>query len=293
MKTFSVTSAAWLLSTAALFAQMKVEVVMDQNQFLPGEKIPVAVKIANRSGQELNLGVDNDWLTFSVESREGFVVEHAQEMSVTGEFDLGPSKVATKRVDLGSGFQFSKPGRYFVVATVRVKGWQSEFSSERKAFDVIGGAKLWEQEFGVPKSAETNAAHPEVRRYIVQQANYVEKLTLYVTVTEVEHGRVLTVLPLHTVVSFSQPECQLDRQSRLHVLCQTGARSFLHSVVSPDGNVVRRQTYDYTTRPRLRVDDAGNIAVSGGQLRETRHDIIPPDVAASIKAANETATPKP
>lgn len=52
-------------------AQVNVEVAMDQDEFLPGEALPAAVRITNRSGQSLDLGKDPDWLTFSIESRDG------------------------------------------------------------------------------------------------------------------------------------------------------------------------------------------------------------------------------
>ena len=52
-------------------AQVRVEVTLDQGQFLPGETLVAAVRITNRSGQTLRLGGQPDWLTFSVESHDG------------------------------------------------------------------------------------------------------------------------------------------------------------------------------------------------------------------------------
>jgi hypothetical protein len=70
------------------------------------------------------------------------------------------------------------------------------------------------------------------------------------------------------MVSFSRPEAQLDHTSSLHVLYQSGARSFLYSVVNPDGGITQQEVYDYVnTRPHLAVDDAGNIVVQGGVRR--------------------------
>ena len=56
-------------------AQVNVELAMDQDQFLPNESVRLAVKITNRSGQPVHLGADPNWLTFSVESVDGFVVD--------------------------------------------------------------------------------------------------------------------------------------------------------------------------------------------------------------------------
>ena len=48
-------------------AQVTVDVLLDQEQYLPNEAMPVAVRITNRSGQPLHLGAEADWLTFSVQ----------------------------------------------------------------------------------------------------------------------------------------------------------------------------------------------------------------------------------
>src|SRR5579862_3521982 len=91
-------------SLACASAQVTVEVTQDQQQFLPGEALKLAVRITNLSGQVLHLGGEEDWLTFAVESRDGTVVPKVGEAPVVGEFTLESSKVAIKRVDLAPYF---------------------------------------------------------------------------------------------------------------------------------------------------------------------------------------------
>src|SRR5882762_4457683 len=120
---------ALILASLTLFrasAQVTVEVKTEQDQFLPSEALPVAVKITNRSGQPLHLGASPNWLTFDVESADGIIVVKNAEVPVTGEFDVGSSQVATKRVDLAPYFGLSRPGRYRIVATVRINDWKAE-----------------------------------------------------------------------------------------------------------------------------------------------------------------------
>src|SRR5262245_37849380 len=83
-----------------LRAQVSVEIVLDQEQFLRDESLPVKVRITNLSGQSLHLGKEEDWIRFSVESRDGFSVRKFAEPPVTGEFDLDSSLSATRRVDI-------------------------------------------------------------------------------------------------------------------------------------------------------------------------------------------------
>ena len=105
-----------LLTLVNAPAQVSVEVVLDQEQFLPSESVPVAVRITNRSGQTLHFGADANWLTFSVESADGFVVIKNSDVPVSGEFDLDSSQMATKRVDLAPYFVLS---RWDVIASSR------------------------------------------------------------------------------------------------------------------------------------------------------------------------------
>ncbi len=174
MKEFGLWLSLLVSSLSAASAQVTVEILQEQDQFLPGESVPAAVRIINRSGQTLRLGKEQDWLAFSVESLDGLVAAKTGEVPVAGEFVLDSSKMATKRVDLAPYFSLGVPGHYTVLATVRITDWDHRVTSPPKGFDIIQGAKLWEQEFGVPEPAGATNAAPEVRRYILQQANYLK-----------------------------------------------------------------------------------------------------------------------
>ncbi len=263
-------------------AQVDVKVVLSQDQFLPNESVPVAVKIINRSGQTVHFGAAPNWLTFSVESVDGFVVVKNSEVPVQGEFDLESSQMATKHVDLQPYFMLARPGRYKITATVRIPEWSAELNSPVTAFDVVGGARLWEQEFGV---ASASNRPPEMRKYTLEQANYLrEQLRLYVLVSDAGSANVLKVSPLGPMVSFSDPEAQVDRLGRLHVLWQTGGQTFASSSVDTDGTVLQRELYDYyDTRPRLTVNDQGDVTVTGGVRRVKPNDVpivVSPDQIA-------------
>jgi hypothetical protein len=275
----------WLAAAAPLLAQVTVDVVLDQEYFLPGETLPAAVRITNRSGQTLQLGSDPDWLTFSVESRDGYVVRKTGEVPVTGEFDLETSKRAIKRVDLAPYFNLVKQGRYAITATVNLKSWNRQINSQPKMFDVIQAARMWEREIGVPAAGGATNLPPEVRKFSLEQANHLRKnLMLYVRVTD-PSGRLNRVLAIGPMLSFGQPDPQVDRLNNLHVLYQNGPHSFNYTVVNPDGEITIRRSYDFTTRPRLQADPEGNVNVTGGTLRPTPNDVGPAPKAAETNAA--------
>jgi hypothetical protein len=254
--------AAWLRAVA----QVDVELAMDQDQFLPNESLRLAVKIINHSGQTLHLGTASDWLTFAVESSDNFVVVKNSDVPVVEPFDLESSQMATKRVDLQPYFVMSKPGRYKVVATLHIPEWSVSIASAPKHFDIIGGAELWAQDFGVTFASQ---AVPEARRYSLIKANFLhEQLMLYVQVSSRDTSRIFKVAPLGSLVSFGSPEAQVDPISRLHVLWQTGAQSFTCATITPDGLVTARDIYDcFNTRPHMAISNDGEVLVQGGVRR--------------------------
>ncbi|HUB87735.1 MAG TPA: hypothetical protein VMB22_07560 [Verrucomicrobiae bacterium] len=291
MKTLLPVLVLTLLAVCHAPAQVvSVEVILDKDQFLPNESVPVKVRITNLSGQTLHLGADPDWLTFDVEADNFLVVQNAQ-VPVTGAFDLPSTQMATKRVDLYPYFDMSKPGRYHIVATVHIKDWSAKVVSPSTGFDVITGAKLWSQDFGVPMPPDMSNQPPEVRKYTVEQANYMNaQPELYVMVSDASLSQVFKVTPIGPMISFSHPEMQLDRFSNLHVIWQDGAKSFDYTVVDPTGAVIEQSTYDYfNTRPRLGMDDRGNIVVVGGVL-EPNAGVLPivmtPDELSFTTATN-------
>jgi hypothetical protein len=289
MKTFSVILALAALAVCRAPAQVvTVQLSLDQDQFLPSETLPVTVRVVNNSGQTLHLGADPDWLQFGVQSADNdSVVMENGAPPVVGPFVLESSHVATKRVDIAPYFSLNHAGRYVVTATVHIKEWNKDVTSPAKEFDVIDGARLWSQAFGVPIAGGASNRPPEVRKYILEEANYLRsQLRLYVLVSDATESHIFKVLAIGPMVSFSQPEAQLDRQSRLHVLYQSGAQSFIYAIVGPDGGLVQKEIYDYlNTRPRLGVSETGDIVVIGGVRR------VKPSELPTVKAPHELPPP--
>jgi hypothetical protein len=260
------------------WAQVRVEIVLDQDQFLAGETLRAGVRIANRSGQTLNLGSEPDWLSFAFESRDDFPIVKESDPPVMGEFSLESAEVGTKWVNLAPHYNLTQPGHYTVTATVRIKQWNDQVVSDGKSFDIISGAKLWSQDFGVPPPPGVTNVAPEMRRYTLEQANYLRKqVKIYVRLTDVTEAKVFKVFPVGPLPAFNQVEPQLDKFSDLHLLYQVGAKTFSYTVVNPDGDIILRQTYDYVnSRPRLQPDKQGRLVVIGGVRHPTVNDVPPP-----------------
>lgn len=260
----------------ALGQGISVQLILDQEQYLPNEILTVKARISNFSGQTLRLGSTSDWLTFAVEDARRLPVTRHGTVPTTGEFTLEPAMTATKKVNLAPYFELSQPGRYSVAASLRVPGWGDVLRTKPAPFDIIGGSSIWEQEFGVPDRTGGGSA-PELRRYALVETVHQKALKLYFRLTEQRSGRVLQIYPLGPMVTFSNPDPEMDRFSNLHVLYQTSAHLFSHSLINPDGLLLARETYEVTSsRPALRPEKDGRISVVGGARYMTASDLPPP-----------------
>lgn len=277
-----------LFQVVAANAQIRVELSFDQEQFLPGEKLLANVRIYNSSGQTLVLGKDNRWLSFTIVPQDGTIVSFKKPLDVTGDFSLPSSYRATKQVDLSEAYDLVRFGRYTVTARVRIAEWGGQsFDSKPEEFDISSGVKLWETSFGVP-SPEPNG-RPEIRKYILSQANHVKDIHLYARITDAHEEYTYKMFSIGPMISFSHPEAQLDQWSNLHVLYQNGARSFLYTTITPDGLLLTRQTWEYTdSRPRLGSKD-GRIMVMGGVRRVRASDLPPPELLSEASPASPVA----
>ena len=274
MKNFGLMAGVWLAALGSLSAQVTLELALDQEQFLSGESLPVIVRITNRSGQTLNLGSDEGWLRFAVESRDIPVVVKNGEAPVAETIVLESASTAIKRVNIAPYFNLKNPGHYSVMATAVIKDWDKQITSAPKGFDIIHAARLRELEFGVPLPPGMSNRPPEVRKYTLLQANYLSKLTLYFQLSEAS-GKHDQVFSLGRMIN-NLPDTEVDRASNLHILYQIGAHTSCYTVISPDGELLKRQTYEFTTHPRLKYDESGRLGVAGATRVEKPNDLPPP-----------------
>lgn len=283
MKSLTALLGSWLLAVAAWSAPVEVEVVTDQSYFLPDESLVVGVRITNLSGQTLHFGKDDEWVSIFIEAQDKTVlVRELARLPAKGEFAVETSTRVTRRFDLAPYYAITQPGRYRITATIRIPEWNEERTSPPKDVDIVGGTTLWEQEFGVPKAPGAPSGPPEIRKYALQQARLITELKLYLRITDPHETKVYRVTPIDRLVSISKPEVQIDRRSNLHVLHQTGQRTFNYSVFDPDGTLLIRQQHVYHdsngSRPRLQANSDGDIGVFGGARKLSPADVPRPSL---------------
>jgi hypothetical protein len=280
MKKIGSLAALFLLAVLPLHAQMNgvsAELQLAQDEYLPGEDLQLSVRIMNRSGQEIILGEDNDWLSLSIIREDGVPAPRISDMPLQGEFSLLSGEVGTRTLNPTPFFDFHQMGRYRIRATIRIPQWGQEVAVRGVSFTVGNGValpKLENLQFGMQPSPGATNVPPQVRSYTLLRANQ-KNLTLYFKLTD-GMGKILRVYPLARMISFSDPEAQIDRYNNLHVLSQTGARAFFYGVINPDGQLITRQTYVYyNTRPMLGENKDGWVYVTGGARRLSMDDLPP------------------
>lgn len=276
-----------LAGVVPAMAQAKLEVLLEQKQYLLKEPLLVGIRLVNHSGQTLTVPGTN-WLSLNIEDRDKFVVKKLIEVPAPEPVVVESTYMATQWIDIGDVFDFRENMSYKLNARVRIEQWGEDIYCKPVSFEIIKGTVLWEQPFGVPSEP---GSPPQMRKYILQQANYLNDLQLYVRVTDPAERFVYKARRLAPMLLISQPEAQVDSLNRLHVLTQFGMRQFMHLCIDPDGEVQLRNTYEASgMRPILKVTDAGGVFVKGGQ-RLLRQDDIPPSALLNRPLPARPETP--
>lgn len=270
--------------------QVTVELEFEKETFIANEPMMASVRITNYSGQPLKFGQDNHWLMFSIEKRDGFLVDPVGTPNVMGEFEVPNASRGTRRVNLAPYFEVDKPGSYSVIATVFCRELKEVLKSPPTVLSIIRATNLWEKEIGL-RSADGQSY--EVRKFTLIRVLNNNQLELYVRVASRDNSKVFAVFPVGNLVSFGSPEAQVDRLSRLHILQQYAARSFRYLVVTADGELMIRRRYDYTrSRPRLGPDATDLISVVGG-VRVPAGNDLPPSLPSFDPIDPDAAVPVP
>lgn len=257
---------------------VELQLSSPQTLFLPGEAVELDIAIRNLSGGPLVFSPNDDWLDIGVmsvikQTGEGVTVERLKPVLVNESFILANSLSAKSRVEISQSFNLTRPGRYKISGSANYRGAKTPVQAEPIIIQITSGSKLWEQEFGVriPDSDKPLAT----RKYMVQRLTNLKDMRLYATVTDAGEENILRQVRLGRAAANDNPVAKLDRLSYLHVLHQADARLFTHTVINPDGDVLRRETVESLgPRPGLRLEEDGRVVVING-IRQPRPDDLP------------------
>ncbi len=260
---------------------VQLQMTLKQKRFLPGEAIEIEIALLNNSGAPLTFRPEDGWLEFTVvnlvkPTGEGTAVPQLKPVFINETFTVKHTDAAKAKLNLAPGFDLTRPGQYKVSASMTYPGARAPVFAEPVTLNVVSGFKLMpDLEFGLPSNDP--GTPPEARKYSLQRLTLIDptEMRLYVTVTDVSEATVFRQVPLGRISGTDKPPTQLDRLSNLHVLHQTDARLFTHTVVSPRGDVVVRETFDSLGAHLTLKNDEGVVTVSNGLRRPRLDDILP------------------
>lgn len=149
---------------------VSAELSLEQNQLLPDEKMLLKLRVENRSGQDLKLGTESNWLTFTVLGEKNTVAAPlgTDQDYLEGETNVPAGMSASREFNLTPHFDFHQPGRYSVKATIRIPQWHQEIAVPAVTFTVVKGIRLanlpdLDTPVGVPFLQGRDNQPPEVR----------------------------------------------------------------------------------------------------------------------------------
>lgn len=272
-----------LLFGQTAYSQVTLDIALGQNRFIRDESLPVTVRVTNRSGRPIKIGNSADWLSFNLETLDGKVIAPVRDIQPGGQFQLESAESVSKAIDLSEGYELSNPGTYRLSVTAKFPEVELTVSSPPLNFDIVRGTQLWEQVCGIPDAGGAT----RFIRYTLLNANHLKEFRLYVRVADEDEGGVARVFPIGNGVSFNVPERIVDRSSDLHVLFQSGARTFDYLRVVPTKGIADRRSYEIrgASRPRLKLNDESAVIVVGGVLMSSTNRVsIAPAPAVATNA---------
>lgn len=260
------------LWTTPVQAQIDIETSVNHTYYLEGEPIKVTLTITNRSGRSLSLAEDPDWIDTVVTDERGQPIPRRSPLYLGAiPVTLPEGSTAAFRFDITPNYDFPHEGRYRVRPSVRFPEWPDPVNAEVGRLHIVSGVSLWKRRFAVTDS-EGKASQ---REYRVMEINRLDGNHLYLQARLADSKRILGVEYLGKLVSFAEPSATIDPSNNAHVLNQFGRISHRYSIVSPDGELLGRQTYKHGPgRPTLSRNEENLVVISGGTLSPNITDYI-------------------
>lgn len=257
----------WLVMAGLGHAQMSVTMEPTKKLFVAYEPVMVTVSITNRAGRDIVLASrGTSWLSFNVTDSNGNLLSPA---GPTG-FDpvmIPAGQMLSRKIKVNSMYPMGRKGLYRVSASVYFPQLDRYFQSQPATVQISDGRELWQQVVGVPEGREGEGTY---RRYTLLSFNTGSERLLYLRVQDERTGSVFATFSLGQLMAIREPEWTIDGQNHLHILQLGAPRTYAHTVVDVDGQVVARKVYYEANgqRPQLAPTGTGEIVVSGGISEE-------------------------
>lgn len=244
--------------------QMELVFKLDHAELLELEPIPAVVTLSNQSTQPLRGGTDF-LLSFDVQGEQGVQIKARPGKKPWVPQELAPGKSLTFTNDLSYLYKIDASGPYTVAARLQLS--KRALVSDKVFLDVMPGAELVSTDGVAPDGSS--------RHYSLRQLSRAQRNRLFLRVDDPDGSLCYGVIDLGRFVPLKSPILRVDKQGLVHVLHLTAPTHFIHSVFSPNGELVAQQSHDGdASSVRLEADAESGFRVKGEGVSEPRDPII-------------------
>jgi hypothetical protein len=247
-------------------AQVQVDLKFKRLQYIAYESVVAIVGITNLAGRDIDLhdADGQSWFGFEVTGSEGQPIAPGATGSTQAPLKIQAGQKVTQRIDLTPLYPVHDFGTYHVRAHIYFADLGKFFYSTTKVFEVTDARPIWEQTVGIPDGVD---APGDVRTYSLLTNRFPDHTSLYVRVQDKDKGIVYATYSLGRMIVFEQPQAEIDRENRLHVLHCAAPRSWSYSRIGLNGELLEHSSLMETnSRPRLTHAANGEVAVRGGMI---------------------------
>ena len=245
-------------------AQIQVELKLPRLQFIAYEPVIATLGITNLAGRDVDLhDADGEsWFGFEITGAEGQPIAPVRPTSEQPPLRIEAGKKVTRKINLTPLYQVHDFGTYHVRAHIYFSDVSKFFYSQTKVFQVTDARPIWQKTVGIPEGTPGSGA---VRTYSLLTNRFPDHTSLYVRVEDKDTAVVYATYSLGKILSFDDPQAELDRANRLHVLHCAAPRTWSYSMIGLNGELLAHSSFMETkSRPRLLRASAGDVTVTGG-----------------------------
>src|SRR6476660_2520357 len=254
------------LFVAGAEAQVQVDLKFKRLQYIAYEPVVATVAITNLAGRDIELhdAEGQPWLGFEITGSEEQPIAPLGGANREGPLKIQAGQRVTRQIDLTPLYPVNEFGAYHVRTNIYFADLGKFFYSGTRVFEVTDARPIWQQTVGVP---DGTGASGEVRTYSLMTNRFPDHTSLYVRVQDKDSGVVYATYSLGRTIAFEQPQAEIDRANRLHVLHCAAPRAWSYARVGLDGKLLEHTSFMETkTRPHLVHSGGGEVAVRGGMV---------------------------
>lgn len=260
----------WLLScfcaiASSAIAQIQVELKFPRLQLIAYEPVVANITITNLAGRDVILHDrdDQSWFGFEITGDQGRSIAQISNAG-TEPLSVASGKRVSRRVNLTPLFGLHDFRTYDVRAHVYFADLNKFYYSQAKVFEVTDARPIWQETVGVP---EGNPAGGNIRTYSLMTNRFPDHTSLYIRVEDKDSGMVYATYSLGQIIAVDQPQAELHRSNRLHVLYCEGPRKWGYARIGLNGELLSRAGFaERKTRTRLVQADDGVVKIADGTM---------------------------